>query len=397
MRLYLILYLFFSCILTAVAQDYVENLNELHLSWKAEYNSYRKKTGKVFQYQNPITSGIDTNGVRDCQVFWDRNRWYMTATSFPHWESQETNGQLNKGVVLYSSKDLKKWKFVKYVVPRPEKDKWYYHRFWAPEIHKIKGKYYALFSCRNDSLGYKGQYGGYAVSDRISGPYRVVTDTAPLVEGNDLTFFEDTDGQVWAFWRYGRGAGIRFAKVNLEKGELVSDPETAITSGVIEYSPDSEAKTGKDSGYIARLDPAVANYRSWDAIGIEGPYVIKVKATYYLFYSSWTRGYEVGYATAPKIKGPWTKNGEPFYGMKNKELCLKRGFTWDENPENPFIHVGHNQVFLGADGHLWLSCHGIIAGKKPMLVIDPILFEQDGTIQKREPSYTLQTVPIVNR
>jgi hypothetical protein len=32
-----------------------------------------------------------------------------------------------------------------------------------------------------------------------------------------------------------------------------------------------------------------------------------------------------------------------------------------------------------------------------MLVIDPILFEQDGTIQKREPSYTLQTVPIVNR
>ena len=218
----------------------------------------------------------------------------------------------------------------------------------------------------------------------------MVTDTAPLVEGNDLTFFEDTDGQVWAFWRYDRGAGIRFAKVNLEKGELVSDPETAITSDAIGYSPESEAKTRKDSGYIARLDPAVAKYYSWDAIGIEGPYVIKVKDTYYLFYSSWTRGYEVGYATTPKITGPWTKNEEPFYGMKNKELCLKRGFTWDENTENPFVHVGHNQIFLGPDGCLWLSCHGIIAKQKPMLVIDPIHFEADGTIKKIEPSFAKQ-------
>ena len=106
----------------------------------------------TFFYQNPIKSGIDENGLRDCQVFRDGKYWYMTGTSYPHWDRQEKNGDLNKGVALYKSTDLKNWKFVNYIVKAGGKNKWYHKRFWAPEVQKIKGKYYALFNCNNDDF-----------------------------------------------------------------------------------------------------------------------------------------------------------------------------------------------------------------------------------------------------
>ena len=95
---------------------------------------------KSFTYQNPIKSGIDSNGLRDCQVLRDGPWWYMTGTSYPHWARQESDENLNKGVVLYRSKNLTDWSFVKWVVERGDSTKWYYRRFWAPEIQKIKGK-----------------------------------------------------------------------------------------------------------------------------------------------------------------------------------------------------------------------------------------------------------------
>ena len=156
----------------------------------------------VFTYQNPISSGIWPTGLRDCQVLRDGDWWYLTGTSFPHWSRQEVESDpntFNNGVVLYRSRDLLHWEFRKFIVQRPSPDKWYYRRFWAPEIQKINGRYYVLFNCRNDSIGVIGQHTGYAVADHIEGPYMVVTSKAPLAEGNDLTLFEDDDGSVWAF------------------------------------------------------------------------------------------------------------------------------------------------------------------------------------------------------
>jgi len=353
----------------------------------------RKKSKSVFEYSNPITSGIDTNGLRDCQVLRDGDWWYMTGTSFPHWAREETDGTLNQGVVLYRSKDLLNWEFVKYIVERPGPDKWYYRRFWAPEIHKIKGKYYALFNCSNESLVYPGQHTGYAVADNIEGPYSIVTEQEPLTHGNDLTFFEDDDGSVWAFWNSGRTFGIGFAQVDPEQGILLTEPVTAILPGEVDYEYDENGEVVKVPGYDGRPVPKVSKYYTWDAIGIEGSYVIKHDATYYLFYSSWTRGYEIGYATAPSVQGPWTKYpGNPFYGAQSRNVCERNGFDWQGDPDSPFDQVGHNEIFSGPDGRLWLSCHGITRGGKPFLVIDPIWFDGEGNIITDGPSYTPQTV-----
>jgi beta-xylosidase len=180
-----------------------------------------KAQKKVFSYTNPISNGIDTNGIRDCQVFKDDDWWYMTGTSYPHWEREEVNGNLNKGVVLYRSKNITEWGFVKYIIQRPDSSKWYYRRFWAPEIQKIAGKYYATFNCSNPKAGYFGQQIGYAVADKIDGPYKIITDVKPLTSGNDLTFFEDDD-KVYAFWNRGREFGIGFAEIDLPNGVFKS-------------------------------------------------------------------------------------------------------------------------------------------------------------------------------
>lgn len=354
----------------------------------------------VFNYINPISNGIDANGIRDCQVFRDGNWWYMTGTSYPHWEREEANSNLNKGVVLYRSENLNQWEFVKYIVERGDSTKWYYRRFWAPEIQKIKGKYYATFNCSNPKAGYAGQHVGYAVAERIDGPYQIVTEEKPLSNGNDLTFFEDTDGKVYAFWNRGREFGIGFAEMDIEKGIFKSKPQSAINASGVEYELTTTGDTAKIPGYDGRPVNKVKKYHAWDAIGIEGAYVIKRNNTYYLFYSSWTRGYEIGYATAPAVTGPWKKyEGNPFYGAQSKQTCVKNGLEYTGDEQSPFNQVGHNQIFNGPDGQLWLSCHGILKandGKqpKPFLVIDPVEFDEKGMIRQSKPSYTIQQIKI---
>jgi len=367
---------------------------------KETHSQTTKKENGFFIYQNPIKNGIDPKGLRDCQVFRDGDWWYMTGTSYPHWGRQEKNGELNKGVALYKSKDLTNWQFIKYIVQAGTKDKWYHRRFWAPEVQKIKGKYYALFNCNNDELGFPGQHPGYAVADQLEGPYTIVTEKKPLCDGNDLTFFEDKDGKVWAFWNRGREFGIGFAQIDLATGTFLTEPKSAIKPSSVDYDYDQNGELLKVPGYDGRLIPKVKKYHDWDAIGIEGAYVIENNGTYYLFYSSWTRGYEIGYATATNIQGPWVKNeSNPFYGAQSKQACKKNGFEYTGDVNNPFNQVGHNAIFKGPDGKFWLSCHGIMDSKKdeqPFLVMDPIWFDENGKVKSNGPTYTEQKIKINN-
>lgn len=149
--------------------------------------------------------------------------------------------------------------------------------------------------------------------------------------------FEDDDGTVYAFWNGQKK--MYAAEVDVEKMQPVGNKPIEI------FYPTAG---------------------TWDGIGIEGPYCIKHKDTYYLFYSSWSRGYEIGYATAKHPLGPWTKyEGNPIYGAQSKGVCKKNNLPYTGDPNCPFRAVGHNEVFTGPDGRLWLSCHGILEGGIP--------------------------------
>ena len=307
--------------------------------------------------------------MRDCQIIEDKGKYYLIGTSAPFFGYR--TGEANPGIKIYTSDDLLNWKYEKLLIDRSKLDStvWYLDRFWAPEIHRLNGKYYLTFNCSNESAGKyksKGLHSGIAVSDEILGDYKVITHDKPFLRGNDLTLFEDEDRKIYAFNNHSKI--IFVTEVDMDQVKPIGDLKQCITAGDLENG-------------------------DWDGVSIEGAYCIKRNGLYYLFYSSWTRGYEIGYATAAHPLGPWTKYaGNPVYGAQNEASCEKYGVEFTGDPDNPWAAVGHNEVFEGPDGRLWISCHGILKNDSvPYLVIDPIDFV-DGVLKIDGPTYTKQTI-----
>ena len=325
---------------------------------------------KEFRYINPITS----LEFRDTHIIPYNDKYYAVGTCAPYW------GGENPGVKLYISDDLQNWKFDRMLIDAAKLDStvWYKDRFWAPELRKIGEKFYLTFNCQNNS----GAYGdvanqkhyhacGIAVADSITGPYTVVTEDEPLTPfpSNDLSLFEDEDGKVFAFFNNGWTDlhHIYVAELDTKSCRLTEAPIKLISQ-----------EPGK-----------------WDGAGIEGAHVVKKDNIYYLFYSSWTRGYAVGYATATNIKGPWTKyEKNPLFGSfaENDTTYLFKEGNIVAAPDCRISGIGHNQVFIGPDGEYWTSYHGYVKGiENAVTLIDPIQIE-NGVITTNTPTYMGQSV-----
>lgn len=329
-------------------------------------------TSREFEWTNPI-NGLE---FRDTHIVPWEGKFYAVGTCEPFW------GGPNPGVKLYSSDDLINWKFEKLLIDAFALDStvWYRDRFWAPELRRIGSTWFLTFNCQNNSGSYADpdmkhfHACGVATASDIMGPYTVRTHEKPLTSfpSNDLTLFEDEDGKVYAFFNNGW--------TNIHKifvAELDTATVTLKEEPVELFSQSSE--------------------RAWDSNGIEGSHVIKNDGVYYIFYSSWTMGYAVGYATATNIYGPYTKyKNNPLFGAyvrEGKSYIIRDGVTV-EDPESPFVTVGHNQVFTGPDGRLWTSYHGNIKGEpKTKSLIDPLWFE-GGVLKTTAPGYTKQVVPV---
>jgi xylan 1,4-beta-xylosidase len=325
----------------------------------------------LFTYQNPNLQ----LPFRDTHIVPDGGRFYAVGTSEPFWSGA------NPGVKLYVSDDLREWSFVDLLIDAASlpDDVWYKDRFWAPELRRIGDRYYLTFNCQNNSGSYAEANPshfhavGLAAADRIEGPYTVLTPDRPLIDfaSNDGSLFEDDDGKVYLFFNNGWTPlhHIFVAEIDLEKAVLLEEPVQLISQ-----------------------EPG-----TWDGRGIEGAHVIKHEGVYYLFYSSWTRGYAVGYATATNIRGPWTKyERNPLFGAfrEDGQPFIYRNGEVVADPASPYQTVGHNQVFAGPDGRYWTSFHGYKAGvESPGMVMDPFWFE-DGVIRTAAPTYTPQTVQV---
>lgn len=325
---------------------------------------------KVFSYTNPIVS-LD---FRDTHIVPYGDKYYAVGTCAPYW------GGANPGVKLYVSDNLLDWTFDRMLIDATRLDStvWYKDRFWAPELRKIGDKFYLTFNCQNNS----GDYGdvanqkhyhacGVAVADSITGPYKVMTADEPLTPfaSNDLSLFEDEDGKVYAFFNNGWTSvhHIYVAEMDTETCRLKEEPVLLISQ-----------EEGK-----------------WDGAGIEGSHVIKHDGTYYLFYSSWTRGYAVGYATSKSIYGPWKKSEKnPLFGSfaENDTTYLFKEGQIIAAPDCNITGIGHNQIFVGPDGNYWTSYHGYMKGREDAVtLIDPIWFE-NGEVKTNTPTYSRQEV-----
>lgn len=334
--------------------------------------SYLRDDREAFYYTNPNTQ----LPFRDTHIIPGDSVFYAIGTSPPYW------GGPNAGIKLYRSPNLRNWEYIKLLIDaaKLDDDVWYKDRFWAPELHHFNNRYFLTFNCQNSGGGSYASSEmkhfhacGLAISDNIEGPYSVVTHEKPLTPfpSNDMSLFQDNDGRIFCFFNNG---WTKLHHIYVAELDTVSYRLKEVPVLLISQEP------GK-----------------WDGAGIEGAHVICQDGIYYMFYSSWTQGYAVGYATSKSVYGPWIKfTDNPLFGAfvrSDSSFIFKEGKAY-YTPDSPYTTVGHNQVFTGPDGSLWISCHGYRKGdENASMIMDPLWFE-DGQIKTNAPTFKPQVVMI---
>jgi beta-xylosidase len=332
----------------------------------------------TFTYQNPIDfsypyfDGIRERTItelRDPAIIREGDTYYLVFTHFPftHHTSRDPNKvdyNSSPGIRLYSSKDLKTWKFENWLVKSSElpENCPYKHRYWAPEIHKFGNRFYVIFYADNwikdeyNSDGKMGYVAFVGVADRVTGPYEHISWLKG--GGCDTTLFGDTDGKTYAI--------MPFGNEYLQEADL-----TGIDKGNIKLVGERKMIVSRDNSDVGKTtSPAY----------LEGPWMIKHNGKYICFTAApypgkrrgaaastnavadLASGYWVGAAAADNIWGPYKKNPQVFLG-------------------------GHINTFTGPDGKEWYSYRGESGGKaQGRLCIDPVQFNEDGSIQPSKPS-----------
>jgi len=308
------------------------------------YAQIQVEPNREFRYTNPITRDTAIS-MRDHFIIKGDSLWYCVGTSNPIWEGP------NPGIRLLVSNDLLNWEQHSWLIDASKlpEDCPYNGRFWAPEIHYIQGKYWMTINSgkvtEEDPKGMSTHRVWLFSSDEVTGPYALVNET-PLTPqyNNDATLFEDEDGQTYF---YCSGDGMWQAKIDLPSGTLTTPLQKF-------------------------LDKKQPGWPEWMQGGIEGPFVIKRESTYFMFFSTWTRGYEVALLKSESPLGPWELvDQEPIFGTRKKnyrpELAQNGGYSHLQfaDTQDPYQETGHNALFIGPDGNLWSSCHYFMDEKRP--------------------------------
>lgn len=330
-----------------------------------------------FSYSNPLDfsytdeAGHPQRELRDPCIIHDGDTYYLIFTMHPFRAREEQhlsepNMGGSPGIRLYSSKDLKTWKEEKWLVKSSDlpDDAPYKHRFWAPEIHKIAGSYYLIFTADNwlkNEYNPAGRWGtaGYAfigVADKITGPYEHITylDGAAC----DTTLAESSDGQVYAV--------IPKNSIFVRKLDL-----SHLKQGVVKLVGEEKLAVARENKDIGVTDnPAY----------LEGPWVERIGARYYLFHAAFYRN-----QGAPGANEYWT----------NVAYADDPMGPWKKDARAKLFEGGHLAVFDGPDKGKWFS-YRIENKAQPrgLLAIDPFKVDATGAIQPRPPSVGPQSAVI---
>ena len=197
----------------------------------------------------------------------EKGRYYL----FGEWKSDESNAF--PGFSCYSSDDLVNWKFERVVLTvQPDGILGPNRVGERVKVMKCPSTGEFVMFMHADDMGYKDPYIGYATCKTINGEYQL---QGPLlyqgkpVQRWDMGTFQDTDGKGYLLIHHGPIYRL-------------SDDYQSI---------EMEVAHVKGSG--------------------ESPAMFKKDGMYYMLYSnltSWEKN-DNFYFTAPKIEGPWTKQG----------------------------------------------------------------------------------------
>jgi hypothetical protein len=187
---------------------------------------------------------------------------------------------------------------------------------------------------------------GYAVADRITGPYQVITKEKPLFDGYNASLIVEGDS-VYVYFDLD---GI-FYYTTLNAGKA------AIHHAPIEMLG---ASTLKDK------------YKFLDA-----PFVFKSGSYYFLLLTQFYAGYieRIRYMVADTPVGPWRfVQEEPLYTFLEAEASeqLQMPYPKPNAFAPPTQVIFSHSVFKDRNGNLFMAYHSSEKYAEPFLCIEPI-------------------------
>jgi len=302
---------------------------------------------KVFEQQwiNPIQAGINQYGMKDFFVFYEEENYYLVGTEYDN----PFKGFL--GPNLYQSKDLTHWEIAKRLINKETIpfNAWYKDGWFAPEILKIKNKYYFTFNNRNNTDNPYQKLGfGIAVSANLNEEFKVINTEKPIILGNHGSLVVgNNEDEIYLV--YDRDARIYIAEIDIEKGELKTEPKELL-------GPETLGR----------------NYKYLDA-----PQITKNGSDYHMLFSQFYGGYEVKvfHMTAKHPSGPWKwDDANPLYTFLEEEAdeVVKNNYPTPHGYAPPTQVIFSNQLFLGKNKQYFNAYHSSEKYSEPYLCIEPI-------------------------
>lgn len=280
-------------------------------------------------YKNPLN--ID---IGDPYVLREPGRPYYIYGTGGGFNGSET------AFPTFTSTDLVNWTPVGQTYLRNPADSWCTAWFWAPEVYKIKDRYYMFYSAqwRDNPTNEKENFRiGVAVADTPAGPFRDLRN-APIFDPGypiiDADVLFDDDGRAYLYYSrccYKHPVESEIADWAKAKGWYTEIEESWIYG--VELKPDFSGVIGEP---VLILRPPVSFSETnslWENVSVlshavnrrwtEGPTAFKHADKYYLMYSANSVAgpdYSLGYATADHPLGPFTKAANNPVAKKNTDV-----------------------------------------------------------------------------
>lgn len=226
--------------------------------------------------------------IRDPFIYNENGIYYLYA-------SYQGKNDEYPSFVVYKSKDLEEFSDP-ITLFKGNKNFWANQDFWAPELHKYKGKYYLFASCKGEHCCRGTQI---FVSNQPDGTFECLTPYA--ITPKD---WECLDGTLW---------------VENGKPYLIFCHEwLQIGNGTIclqELSDDLKTTVGEPKTLFSAKDAKwPIPFQGKDNYVTDGPFIIQQKTGLEMIWSSYSKtGYAIGVCRSKSIQGPWIQEDEPIF------------------------------------------------------------------------------------
>ena len=253
--------------------------------------------------------------IRDPFIFTDTENkcYYMYGTT-----DLDKDGNAKNTFSVYRTRDLENFEEPKVIVDGSKLSFWADKDFWAPEVHKYKGKYYLFGSCKTS-----GKCRGTHIfaSDTPDGEFLPIS-AEPATPNEwyclDGTLWIENDIPYMVFcheWIQVKDGEICAIQLSDDFTRAVGEPFVLFRAS----ETPNVSEVGKGSGYYIT----------------DGPFLYNENGKLNLMWSSFYKGkYQVLLAQSDSLKGKWEHKG-----------CQ---FDFD---------VGHAMLFKTLDGVRMISLH----------------------------------------